>query len=453
VTLSGSTDSGTTVELFDDQNSRGAATVSGGTWSKTLTLTDGAHHFTARATDAAGNQSAVSDARTFVVDTGAPDAPALSGPSGPINTAAPQFTFSTSEQGASFECALDSADFAACTSPLALSGISEGAHTFKVRAIDAAHNTGPVASTDFTVDLTPPAEPTVVSGPSGPTTDASPAFDFNEGEQDVTVECRLDGPSGAQGTFVKDCASPKRFNALAPGDYTFLVRATDSAGNSKTTSRSFTVTVPQQATPTPTPTPSPTPSPSPSPTPVPRHSVVVGPASGKVLIKVRGTGKFVPLDVTKGIPLGSEVDARKGHVTLTAIPKPGKPAENAEFWNGIFVVTQKNGVTDVKLSQALTGCPKNARSAHAAVEKKKKKKPKTRRLWGNGKGSFRTTGRYSAATIRGTKWLVTDTCTSTVTKVARGVVAVKDFAKKKTVLVKAPKRYTAKAKKKKRKRR
>ena len=44
--------------------------------------------------------------------------------------------------------------------------------------------------------------------------------------------------------------------------------------------------------------------------------------------------------------------------------------------------------------------------------------------------------------MRGTKWLVQDTCTTTLTRVAQGVVEVEDFAKKKKVLVKKGKRYT-----------
>ena len=48
------------------------------------------------------------------------------------------------------------------------------------------------------------------------------------------------------------------------------------------------------------------------------------------------------------------------------------------------------------------------------------KKPKTRKLWGDGKGKFRTKGRYSAATVRGTKWLVTDGCRYTRTRVTAG---------------------------------
>ncbi len=47
----------------------------------------------------------------------------------------------------------------------------------------------------------------------------------------------------------------------------------------------------------------------------------------------------------------------------------------------------------------------------------------------------------------GTKWLVEDKCTSTLTRVARGRVSVRDFVKKKTVIVRAGKKYVARAKK------
>ena len=66
-------------------------------------------------------------------------------------------------------------------------------------------------------------------------------------------------------------------------------------------------------------------------------------------------------------------------------------------------------------------------------------------MWGNGKGRFPTKGRNSAATVVGTKWFVEDRCGSTLTKVARGRVSVRDFVKKKTVIVRKGKRYIARA--------
>jgi hypothetical protein len=88
---------------------------------------------------------------------------------------------------------------------------------------------------------------------------------------------------------------------------------------------------------------------------------------------------------------------------------------------------------------------KGARAA--AVDAKRKEGPKAvlGSLWGNGKGKFRTNGKYSSATVRGTIWLVQDRCEGTLTKVRRGTVQVRDFRRKKTVTVKAGHSYLARA--------
>ena len=88
------------------------------------------------------------------------------------------------------------------------------------------------------------------------------------------------------------------------------------------------------------------------------------------------------------------------------------------------------------LTEPLAPCSSRARAAQT-------KKPKTRKLWGDGKGKFRTRGRYSAATVRGTIWLVQDSCDGTLTRVRQGVVSVRD--RKRTVLVRAGRSYLAKA--------
>jgi hypothetical protein len=162
--------------------------------------------------------------------------------------------------------------------------------------------------------------------------------------------------------------------------------------------------------------------------PVAGKSVGAVPVSGTVLVRVPGSSKFVPLDPSV-IKNGAEVDARKGVVQITRAD-----GGVAKFYDGIFKLSQSGGITTLTLSEKLD-CSKRARAAAA--------KPKTRKLWGDGKGKFRTKGQYSAATIRGTKWLVTDTCTTTVTRVAQGSVSVRDEQLKKTVVVRAGKRYTA----------
>ena len=48
------------VEVFVDNTSQGNATLSGTSWTLTLTLTEGAHNVTAKATDTAGNMNSAS---------------------------------------------------------------------------------------------------------------------------------------------------------------------------------------------------------------------------------------------------------------------------------------------------------------------------------------------------------------------------------------------------------
>ena len=190
------------------------------------------------------------------------------------------------------------------------------------------------------------------------------------------------------------------------------------------------------------PGPSPTPTPTPLPTPVAGKTVNVAPKSGKVLVRRPGSSRYVTLTQAAQIPVGTSVDTRAGRITITAAQGKGKTA-SADFYDGLFKLTQTKGskpVTTLALTEKLS-CPRG-KSASAAAKKKKK----SRKLWGDGSGSFRTRGQYSAATVRGTKWLVQDNCTSTLTRVSRGAVTVRDLVKHKTVIVRAGKRYTARAK-------
>jgi predicted outer membrane repeat protein len=164
------------------------------------------------------------------------------------------------------------------------------------------------------------------------------------------------------------------------------------------------------------------------------------PAQGDVKVKFPGDKHFHRLREGEQLPNGTVVDTRNGRITLFAAANTSGGLAKADFFDGLFKVAQSKGkkpLTTLTLTEKLS-C-KGKGKASAAKKKKKK-----RRLWGDGKGKFRTKGSFSSATVRGTKWLVEDRCTSTLTRVARGKVAVKDFVKHKTVLVKAGKRYIAK---------
>jgi FG-GAP-like repeat/FG-GAP repeat len=188
----------------------------------------------------------------------------------------------------------------------------------------------------------------------------------------------------------------------------------------------------------PPPVPSPTPTPTPLPTPVAGKTVNLLPVSGRVTLRRPGSKTYARLTAGAQIPVGSSVDTRAGRVTIVAAQGKGKTA-SADFSDGLFTLTQTKGskpLTTLTLTEKL-GCPRAGRASAAA------RKPKSRKLWGDGSGSFRTRGQYSAATVRGTRWLTQDTCGATLTRVAKGVVSVRDEVEHRTVIVRAGHRYTA----------
>ena len=94
----------------------------------------------------AGNTDPTPATRWVTVDTTPPETTIDSGPSGAIAGTSATFEFS-SEPDAQFQCRLDNAVFAACTSPETYSGLAAGTHTFRVRAIDGAGNRDPTPAT------------------------------------------------------------------------------------------------------------------------------------------------------------------------------------------------------------------------------------------------------------------------------------------------------------------
>ncbi len=159
------------------------------------------------------------------------------------------------------------------------------------------------------------------------------------------------------------------------------------------------------------------------------------PVKGTVKVKLPGSKDYVDLSQAQQLPVGTTVDTRKGTVEIKAAGDGG----TAKFFDGIFKISQTKGkrpLTTLTLTETLS-CPKGKKASLSAAKKK------SRKLWGDGKGAFRTSGKYSAATVRGTKWLVTDRCDSTTTKVTQGSVTVRDFVKKRNKVVRAGKSYTA----------
>ena len=206
-------------------------------------LSNGAHTFRVRATDGAGNTGPAAT-EDFTVDIAAPTATITSAPHGTTADNTPSFDFS-SDPGSSFQCSLDTGDFSPCSSPFDAPKLSNGAHTFRVRATDEAGNTGPAATEDFTVDIAAPVA-TITSAPHGTTADNTPSFDFSS-DPGSSFQCSLDTGTPAY----SPCSSPFDAPTLSNGDHTFRVRATDGAGNTgPAATEDFTVDTAGQGSPT-----------------------------------------------------------------------------------------------------------------------------------------------------------------------------------------------------------
>ncbi len=153
------------------------------------------------ATDAAGNPLPVTTwSFTTVPDTTPPQTSIGSGPADPSSSADASFTFSSSEAGSTFECALDGAAFGACTSPASYTGLADGSHGFSARATDAAGNTDPTPATwSWTIDTSvPPAPVSVTFNPNADAHVRQAAPTANYGSSTTLLSDAVDGGGAAE---------------------------------------------------------------------------------------------------------------------------------------------------------------------------------------------------------------------------------------------------------------
>src|SRR5687768_4596417 len=192
-----------------------------------VTLADGMHTFSVAA---AFNANVDETPAMFAwrIDTAAPATRLVMGPPALDNNTSPEFVFEgdDAEGPVTFECSLDGAPATPCVSPLTLSSLLDGAHTFEITAIDAAGNrdTTPV-SFAWTITTALPETEITVGPTAGSTTAANNIeFQFTSPDTLATFECSLDGATFAA------CTSPVTHNTLANGAHTFQVRAVAVAG-------------------------------------------------------------------------------------------------------------------------------------------------------------------------------------------------------------------------------
>jgi virginiamycin B lyase len=174
---------------------------------------------------------------------------------------------------------------------------------------------------------------------------------------------------------------------------------------------------------------------------------VVADGDGSVRYKAPG-GDWRQLEPDAELPVGVALDARRGTVNLRTAGCGGR-VQAGVFGGGVFSVSQPRkacGRVDVHLrggSFARCGRPSRRAGSRTASASRSRK---VRRLWGRDSGGrFRSHGRHSHATVRGTRWLTVDRCDGTLTRVTNGSVVVRDFRRHRSVVVRAGHSYLARS--------
>jgi hypothetical protein len=190
--------------------------------------------------------------------------------------------------------------------------------------------------------------------------------------------------------------------------------------------------------------------------------------NGLVLVKVHG--KFIPLTELTQIPKNTVINAMHGTISLvTALPagshptadvaakgKKGKKGkgktvtQKGNFGGAIFKISQSgSGLATLSIVEnAFKGapsyslCTKGKKAGDAAAAKASSRTLQL--LHSSAKGKFSTKGKYSAATVLGTKWTVADRCDGTLTHDLTDSVKVTDFVHHKTITLHAGQSYLAK---------
>jgi hypothetical protein len=170
-------------------------------------------------------------------------------------------------------------------------------------------------------------------------------------------------------------------------------------------------------------------------------SVVVAPGDGDLFVRLPRHSTFVPLDFGSELPVGTEVNAARGSIALTSALPSGE-VQTARFGGGRFVIRQgRGGYVDLYLRGK--ACPHRTASGSRMLVGAARTHAKPR-LWGSDHGGrYRTHGRNSHATVRGTRWVIGDSCAGTLTRVSSGSVVVRDEIRHETIVLDAGQRYLA----------
>ncbi|MCX5576375.1 Ig-like domain-containing protein [Enterobacter sp. E-TC7] len=275
--LVGTSEPFATVNIYEGTTLVGTGTADGsGSWNILLNtaLTEGAHSFTAQATDAAGNISASSASFSLTIDTAPPALPVLTSilddvgnaatpvaDGGTTNDAQPTLS-GTAEAGSTVKIFDNGVQIG---SVIATGGawsftpspaLGNGPHTLTFTATDTAGNaSAPTAGYTINVDTLAPAAPVIssviddVGSVIGPVTGANPTNDTRpalSGTAEANATVRIYDGITLVGTVTADANGNwtlPETTTLTQGTHNFTATATDAAGNTSPASAVTTIIV------------------------------------------------------------------------------------------------------------------------------------------------------------------------------------------------------------------
>ncbi len=177
------------------------------------------------------------------------------------------------------------------------------------------------------------------------------------------------------------------------------------------------------------------------------QKVVAEAQAGTIRFKPPGSRRWRRMGSDMELALGATVDTRQGSIAITSAGRAGG-LQTGRFSGGVFSIHQPRqgrGRVDLRLRGGdFSRCRRPLRRARRSTTAGASAVTRVRRLWGRDRGGrYRTYGRHSHATVRGTRWLTEDRCLGTYTRVTEGAVVVRDTVRRRNVVVRAGRSYLA----------
>ncbi len=210
-----------------------------------VSVGDATHLFAVRAIDRAGNVADEVGTHTWRVDTVEPSTSIVEKPVVDTNAQQADFRFESNEAPIWFECSLDGAPFADCSSPYPVNELAEGEHRLAVRARDEATNVDTTPEVYvWRVDMTPPLAPEITApAPEGVVGSLTPTFQ-GSAEPGSQVVLFIDGVE--RGVAPVEPSGLWRLTlttAISEGPHTVSALARDAAQNMGPESQASSFTV------------------------------------------------------------------------------------------------------------------------------------------------------------------------------------------------------------------